>query len=70
MPDKKFKKICSSCGSENLKSAVTPWMAYAAPLSGYFKCLDCGFEGGIIEVEEKQAEKIREKLKSRKNNKK
>ncbi|MDD5148244.1 MAG: hypothetical protein PHH08_02155 [Candidatus ainarchaeum sp.] len=62
MQDGKIKRICSQCGSENLKQAVTPWKGMAGPLIGQYKCLDCGFEGIPIETGEKSAERIREKL--------
>jgi predicted RNA-binding Zn-ribbon protein involved in translation (DUF1610 family) len=63
MPEK-LKKICSQCGSENLKPAVTPWKAQAAAF-GQYKCMNCGFEGIAILANEKSAEKIRKELKAR-----
>ncbi|HLD58793.1 MAG TPA: hypothetical protein VI977_04100 [archaeon] len=62
---KKIVKLCSQCGSQSLKPAVTPWKAQAAAF-GQYKCLDCGFEGFIIEADEKSAEKIRKKLRTNK----
>ncbi len=62
---KKPVKICSQCGSQNLKPATTPWKAQAAAF-GQYKCMDCGFEGFIIEAAPEAAEKIRKKLRVKK----
>lgn len=62
---KNLVKLCSQCGSQNLKPAVTPWKAQAAAF-GQYKCMDCGFEGFVIEATQEAAEKIRKKLLAKK----
>ncbi|MBN1941342.1 MAG: hypothetical protein JW772_04130 [Candidatus Diapherotrites archaeon] len=56
-------KVCSKCGSVNLKMATRPWLASHGITTGQYACMDCGFEGIAIEIDEKNLEKFRKELK-------
>jgi len=61
----KFERFCSSCGSVNLKTAVTPWKAASVGSPNEAKCLDCGFEGIVLEGKKGFLKKFRKKLVSK-----
>jgi len=55
-------KFCPRCGSTKLKMAVTPWKVSTAFFNNYY-CIECGFEGYILEGNEKIIKEFQENVK-------
>jgi len=69
MPDKKIKekifRFCLECGSINTKMTTIPWKVGGGALSHY-RCMDCSYDGHMLEGNLKAIKKFKGKLKIKK----
>ncbi len=59
--EEKLAKFCPRCGSQRIKIPITPWKVSSAFFNNYY-CEECGFEGYILEADDKTINKFRKKL--------